>query len=75
MAAGDPDPLENTVTAIYSRAASTSDTATASASTDLFTPGVDVTKSCTPDPVEVGGDETCTIMVTNNELGRRRPTS
>ena len=40
-------------------------TATASANTDLFQPGVDVTKSCTPDPIEVGEVETCTIVVTN----------
>jgi hypothetical protein len=62
--AGDPDPLTNTVTANYSGAVVTA-TATASASTELFQPGVDVTKSCTPDPIEVSDDETCTIVVTN----------
>ena len=62
--AGDPDPLVNTVTATYS-SGRTSDTATASASTNLFQPGVSVTKSCTPDPVDVGGVVTCTIVVTN----------
>jgi uncharacterized repeat protein (TIGR01451 family) len=62
--AGDPDPLTNTVTAIYSTGAS-SDTATANASTNLFQPSVDVTKSCEPDPVEVGEVVTCTIVVTN----------
>jgi hypothetical protein len=62
--AGDSDPLTNTVTATYSSGAS-SDTATANASTNLFQPSVDVTKNCTPDPVEVGGVVTCTIVVTN----------
>ena len=41
--AGDPDPLTNTVTATYSTGAS-SDTATASASTNLFQPSVDVSR-------------------------------
>ena len=54
----------NTVTATYSGLGS-SDTATASATTDLFQPAVSVTKSCTPDPVVVGGVVTCTIVVTN----------
>ena len=63
--AGDPDPLENTVTATYSACAS-SDTATASATTELFQPGVSVTKECTPDPADVGEDVTCTIVVTNS---------
>ena len=61
----DPDPLENTVTATYT-GLNTSDTATASATTELFQPGVSVTKSCTPDPVVVGGVVTCTIVVTND---------
>ena len=60
----DPDPLENTVTATYSGDVS-SDTATASATTELFQPGVSVTKSCSPDPVVVGGVVSCTIVVTN----------
>jgi uncharacterized repeat protein (TIGR01451 family) len=64
VAAGDPDPLRNTVTATYSSGA-TSDTATASASTNLFQPGVDVTKTCTPNPVLVGEAVTCTIVVTD----------
>ena len=64
MAGGDSDPLENTVTAIYS-SGGTQDTATARASTELFQPSVSVTKSCTPDPVDVGADVTCTIVVTN----------
>ena len=68
VAAGDSDPLPNTVTAIYSSGAS-SDTATASASTNLFQPSVNVTKNCTPDPVVVGGDLTCTIVVTNTSSG------
>jgi hypothetical protein len=65
VVAGDPDPLENTVTATYSGAAST-DTATASDSTNLFQPSVDVTKTCSPDPVQVGQAELCTIVVTNS---------
>jgi uncharacterized repeat protein (TIGR01451 family) len=66
--ATDPDPLSNTVTATYTSGSgvfATSDTATATASTNLFQPGVGVSKSCTPDPVVVGGVETCTIVVTN----------
>lgn len=60
----DPDPLPNTVTAVYTSGA-TSDTATASASTELFQPGVSVSKSCAPDPIDIGAVETCTIVVTN----------
>ena len=60
----DPDPLENTVTATYT-GLGTSDTATASATTELFQPGVSVTKNCTPDPVDIGGVVSCTIVVTN----------
>ena len=63
--AGDPDPLTNTVTATYTLRSSGSATDTASASTNLFQPGVDVTKTCTPDPVVVGEVVTCTIVVTN----------
>ncbi len=37
----------------------------ASASTNLFQPDVDVTKNCSPDPIQVGQAETCTILVTN----------
>jgi uncharacterized repeat protein (TIGR01451 family) len=69
VAAGDPDPLTNTVTATYTAGTgpifSTEDTATASASTNLFQPSVMVTKNCTPDPVDVGAVVTCTIVVTN----------
>ncbi len=64
VAAGDLDPLVNTVTATYS-AVGSSDTATASASTNLFQPSVDVTKSCSPDPIQVGQNELCTITVRN----------
>ena len=69
MAPGDPDPLLNTVTAVYTSGTGifqSSDTATASASTNLFVPGVSVTKNCTPDPVDIGGDVTCTIVITND---------
>jgi hypothetical protein len=68
VAGGDPDPLVNTVTATYTSGSgvfATTDTATATASTNLFQPSVGVTKNCTPDPVVVGGVETCTIVVTN----------
>ena len=61
----DPDPLVNTVTATYSGLGTTA-IATASATTELFQPGVGVTKDCTPDPVVVGGDVTCEIVVTND---------
>jgi hypothetical protein len=62
--AGGPDPLPNTVTATYSSGAS-SDTATASASTNLFQPSVDVTKTCTPAVADVGEAVTCTIVITD----------
>jgi hypothetical protein len=64
VAPGDPDPLTNTVTAIY-RTGASSDTATASASTNLFQPSVDVTKTCTPAVADVGDAVTCTIVVTD----------
>ncbi len=70
--AGDPDPLPNTVTATYSTGAS-SDTATASASTNLFQPSVDITKNCTPDPVDVGGRDLHDRRH-RHELGRRSGT-
>jgi uncharacterized repeat protein (TIGR01451 family) len=66
--ATDPDPLVNTVTAVYNAGSgifASSDTAIASDSTNLFQPSVDVTKSCAPDPVDIGGVVTCTIVVTN----------
>ena len=62
---GDPDPLTNTVTATYSGGSAGSATDTATDSTNLFQPSVDVTKNCTPDPVLVGEAVTCTIVVTN----------
>ncbi len=61
---GDPDPLVNTVTATYTAGIQTA-TAMASDSTDLFQPGVSVSKSCAPDPIDIGAVETCTIVVTN----------
>jgi uncharacterized repeat protein (TIGR01451 family) len=71
VAPGDPDPLRNTVTARYSSqpfpnlpAIIARDTATAT--TNLFQPAVDVTKNCSPDPIEVGEAELCTIVVTNS---------
>ena len=64
VAAGDPDPLLNTVTAIYSSGA-TSDTATSSASTNLFQPSIGITKNCAPDTVAVGDVVLCTIVISN----------
>ena len=61
---GDPDPLVNTVTATYTAGLQTA-TAEASDSTNLFQPSVGVTKSCSPDPIQVGEAELCTIVVTN----------
>ena len=65
VVAGDPDPLVNTVTAIYTAGAQTTGPVTATATTNLFQPSVDVTKNCTPDPIQVGQTEVCTIVVTN----------
>ena len=68
VVAGDPDPLPNTVTAIYSAGTGifqTSDTATGSASTNLFQPSISITKNCAPDPVDVGDTVLCTIVITN----------
>ena len=64
VVAGDPDPLVNTVTAVYSGIGEAA-TAKATADTDLFQPGVDVTKDCGPAQVQVGDNEICTIHVTN----------
>ena len=61
----DPDPLVNTVTAVYSGAGASA-TASDSATTNLFQPAVDVTKNCSPDPIQVGQAELCAIVVTNN---------
>jgi uncharacterized repeat protein (TIGR01451 family) len=65
---GDPDPLVNTVTATYTAGIQTA-TAMASDTTNLFQPDVDVTKNCSPDPIQVGQAETCTIVVTNSSSG------
>ena len=77
VVAGDPDPLVNTVTAIYTAGLQTA-TDQASATTNLFEPSVDVAKSCGPDPIQVGQAELCAITVTNTSsadtpiLERRR---
>jgi uncharacterized repeat protein (TIGR01451 family) len=65
--AGDPDPLVNTASATCTVGGfpNVLGPKTASSSTNLFQPGVSVTKNCTPDPVVVGGVESCTIVVTN----------
>ena len=65
VVAGDPDPLVNTVTAIYTAGAQTTGPVTATATTNLFQPSVAVTKNCSPDPIQVGQAETCTIVVSN----------
>lgn len=64
VALGDPDPLINTVTAIYGTAPNT-DTATATATTNLFQPSIAITKNCAPDTVDVGDVVLCTIVITN----------
>jgi hypothetical protein len=65
---GDPDPLVNTVTATYTGGEGifmSTVTATDDASTDLFAPDVDVTKTCSPALVEVGDVFNCTIVIAN----------
>jgi uncharacterized repeat protein (TIGR01451 family) len=64
VVAGDTDPLPNTVTAIYSSGA-TQDSASASASTNLFQPSIAITKNCAPDNVAVGDVVLCTIVISN----------
>jgi uncharacterized repeat protein (TIGR01451 family) len=64
VAAGDPDPLVNTVTAIYSSGA-TSDTATASATTNLFQPSVTLVKTGNVSTGVVGDVVNYTITATN----------
>ena len=64
VAAGDPDPLVNTVTADYTAGIQTAH-AEASATTNLFQPAVDVTKTCGPNPTQVGMPELCQIVITN----------
>ncbi len=64
VAAGDPDPLLNTVTAIYGTAPNT-DTATASASTNLFQPSVTLDKSGNVSTAVVGDTVNYTITVNN----------
>jgi hypothetical protein len=62
--AGDPDPLVVSVTVTYSGFVATA-TATGTASTNLFQPSVAVSKNCSPDPIQVGATETCTIVISN----------
>ena len=64
VAAGDPDPLVNTVTAIYSSGVS-SDTATASATTNLFQPSVTLVKTGNVSTATVGTVVNYTITATN----------
>jgi uncharacterized repeat protein (TIGR01451 family) len=64
VVAGDLDPLVNTVTATYTAGVQTA-TASAQDETNLFQPSVDVTKSCSPDPVTIGAVETCVIDISN----------
>ena len=62
--AGDPDPLLNTVTAIYSSGAS-SDTATASDSTNLFQPAVTLVKTGNLSTANPGQTVNYTITAAN----------
>jgi uncharacterized repeat protein (TIGR01451 family) len=70
--ANDPNPLIVTVTATYSGITQQA-TASSTDSTDLFYPGVDVTKSCSPDPISVGQVEACVINVSNTSTGTTPP--
>jgi uncharacterized repeat protein (TIGR01451 family) len=72
VTASDPAPLVDTTTAKYQGIAVTA-SSTSSASTDLFFPKVDVTKSCSPSPIEVGQDEHCNIVITNTSTGTTPP--
>jgi uncharacterized repeat protein (TIGR01451 family) len=64
---GDPDPLVNTmtVTANAVGAATNLLTCTSQASVDLLHPAFTLSKTCSPDPVAVGGTITWTIVVAN----------
>ena len=62
--AGDPDPLPNTVTAIYSSGL-TQDTATASASTNLFQPSITLNKTGDTTTSKAGDQVNYTITVNN----------
>jgi uncharacterized repeat protein (TIGR01451 family) len=64
VADGDADPLPNTVTAIYS-SGPTQDTATASASTELFQPSITLDKTGDVTTAAVGDVVNYTITVTN----------
>jgi len=72
VSTSDPNPLVNTVTAIYGDEGTTA-TATASANTKLFFPSVNVTKNCAPSPIEVGGTLLCTIVIHNTSTGTTPP--
>jgi uncharacterized repeat protein (TIGR01451 family) len=72
VTASDPAPLADSTTATY-QGIVTPATSTATGSTDLFFPSVDVTKSCSPSPIEVGQDEHCHIVITNTTTGTTPP--
>ena len=64
--AGDPDPLNNTVTVVYNPSGFTNDISdTDSHSVNLFQPSVAVTKLCAPASVTVGQTVTFTCSILN----------
>ncbi|MFC3530805.1 hypothetical protein ACFOLG_01265 [Vogesella facilis] len=63
--AGDPDPLNNTVTVVLLDAFSNTATATASHAVDLVHPAYTVSKSCVNDPVPAGASANFDIKVMN----------
>ena len=68
VVATDPDPLVNTVTAVYNAGSgdfATSDTATATDSTNLFQPAVTLDKSANVSTAQVGDTVNYTIVVSN----------
>ena len=65
--ASDPDPLVNTATVHANPVGLTNDiTDSDAASVDLVHPSFTLDKTCSPDPVEVGGSLTWTITVANS---------
>jgi hypothetical protein len=70
--ATDPNPLVDNTLATYSGIA-TPATSTSQGTTNLFIPGVSVTKQCSPNPLTVGQPELCTITVTNTSAGTTPP--
>ena len=66
VAPAGPDPLENTVTALYHPDGFLNDiTDSDDHSVNLFQPSIDVTKTCAPSQVKVGEPITFTCTITN----------